>query len=90
MLVLIVYDIHDDRLRYRIAELLKDEGLIRIQKSAFIGSLTPQERRDLVQRLSRLPLSSSDRIDLFPICDRDLKLHVKVTIYGVTEKVVNS
>jgi CRISPR-associated protein Cas2 len=47
LIVLIIYDISDDRLRYRIAEILKDQGLTRIQRSAFIGELTPQERDDL-------------------------------------------
>ncbi|MCD6487636.1 MAG: CRISPR-associated endonuclease Cas2 [Desulfurococcales archaeon] len=85
-----VYDIHDNNLRNKIAEILKDNGLVRIQKSAFIGNLTPQERLDLVERLHRLPLSSRDRIDLFPICERDLKLHLRVTIDGVSKEVVNS
>ncbi len=90
MLVLIVYDISDNGLRSRISEILKDHGLTRIQRSAFIGQLTPQERMDLVERLRRLPLDPNDRIDFFPICDRDLKLHVKVTRHGVSGKVVES
>jgi CRISPR-associated protein Cas2 len=81
--VLIVYDITDNGLRSRIAEILKDHGLIRIQKSAFIGDLTPQERDMLVEKLRRLPLGVRDRIDFFPICIRDLKQHVKVSREGV-------
>jgi len=62
-----------------VAELLKDMDLTRIQKSAFTGPLTSQERDDLAYRLSRLPLGDRDRVDLFPVCDRDLKVHVAVT-----------
>jgi len=79
LIVLIVYDISDNGLRNKLAEILKDHGLIRIQRSAFIGELTIQERSDLVQKIKRLPLDRNDRVDFFPICIRDLKLHVVVT-----------
>jgi len=61
LIVLIVYDITDNGLRTKIAEILKDHGLTRIQKSAFIGELTPQEREVLAEKLKRLPLSERDR-----------------------------
>lgn len=83
MIVLVVYDITSNSLRYKVSEILKDLGLSRIQKSAFIGELTPQERDDLAERLKRLPLGDNDRIDLFPICIRDLKQHVMVYRGGV-------
>lgn len=83
MKVLVVYDISSDSLRLRIAEILKDFGLRRIQRSAFIGELTGEERKDLEKVLSRLRLDPSDRIDLFPICERDLKLHTWISSEGV-------
>jgi|GEM_PF-1034422 len=76
--VLVVYDITEDSLRLKIAEILKDLGLVRIQKSAFIGEMTSQEREDMEEVLRRLDLSPSDRIDVFPICDRDLKMHAHI------------
>ena len=86
MKTLVVYDIKSDKLRSKIAEILKDWGLTRIQYSAFIGELTPQERKDLAEYLKRLKLSSRDKIDIFPICVKDLKLHIRVvkgeTIHG--------
>lgn len=78
MKTLVVYDISDTRLRTKVADILKDWGLTRIQLSAFMGELTPQERGDLAEYLKRLPLSERDRIDIFPICERDLKLHIRV------------
>ncbi len=76
--VLVVYDITEDSLRMRIAEILKDLGLVRIQKSAFIGEMTSQEREDMEEVLRRQNLGPSDRIDIFPICDRDLKMHTHI------------
>jgi len=78
LITLVVYDISDTKLRNKVAEILKDWGLKRIQYSAFIGDLTSQERRDLAEFLRRLKLSERDKIDIFPICIRDLKLHIRV------------
>ncbi len=83
MKVLVVYDITDDGLRNKIAEILKDFGLTRIQKSAFIGHLSSQERRNLEKILSRKALGKNDRIDIFPICDRDLKVHARIKPGGI-------
>ncbi|ACB07181.1 CRISPR-associated endonuclease Cas2 [Candidatus Korarchaeum cryptofilum] len=76
--VLVVYDITDDSLRLKVAEILKDLGLFRIQKSAFIGEMTSQERENMEEILRRQNLGPSDRIDVFPICDRDLKMHSQI------------
>jgi len=83
MKVLVVYDITDNNLRSKVADILKDFGLVRIQKSAFIGYLTSEERKDLEKILSRKNLQANDRIDIFPICDRDLKLHSRIKHDGV-------
>ena len=83
MKVLVVYDIANDSLRNKIADILKDFGLTRIQKSAFIGYLTSEERKDLEKILSRKNLQKNDRIDIFPICDRDLKFHSRIGYDGV-------
>ncbi|ADC65990.1 CRISPR-associated protein Cas2 [Ferroglobus placidus DSM 10642] len=83
MKVLVVYDIANDSLRNKIAEILKDFGLKRIQKSAFIGFLTSEERKDLERVLSRKSLEGNDRIDIFPICDRDLRFHSRIKHDGV-------
>ena len=83
MKVLVVYDITNDSLRNKIADILKDFGLVRIQKSAFIGYLTSEERKDLEKILSRKSLEGNDRIDIFPICDRDLKFHSRIRHDGI-------
>jgi len=83
MKVLVVYDITDDSLRNKIAEILKDFGLFRIQKSAFIGVLSSEERKDLEKILSRKNLDKNDRIDVFPICERDLRVHSRIKSDGI-------
>ena len=43
---LVIYDITDDNLRNRVSEVCKDFGLMRIQKSAFLGPQVSSRRRE--------------------------------------------
>ncbi len=43
----VVYDIPDDRLRTKVADVLKDFGLERLQKSVFFGRLTRNRVEEL-------------------------------------------
>lgn len=36
----VFYDIPDDRIRLKVADALKDYGLLRLQKSVFVGQLS--------------------------------------------------
>ena len=40
MLYWVIYDVSDDKKRGKIARQCKDAGLIRAQRSAFLGNLT--------------------------------------------------
>lgn len=68
MLTLIIYDITDDELRNRIASFLKSKGLKRIQKSAFIGELTNNERINVEAGL-KLLVKNYERVNIqiFPL-----------------------
>lgn len=74
MRLLVIYDIGDDGLRVRAAELLKDFGLERVQYSAFAGDLT-RNRRDMLEIRVEGLLSSdqrrrpTDRVYVLPTCD---------------------
>ncbi len=52
--LLVIYDISDDELRLKVADFLKAQGLKRIQKSAFIGYVTPSTIRNIEAGLRRL------------------------------------
>ncbi len=71
MRCLVVYDIPDDRVRTKVADACLDYGLDRIQYSAFLGTLTPTHRRELMKRLRRLLGRKPGKIQLFPLCERD-------------------
>jgi len=63
--VVLLYDIEEDRLRARIADVCIDYGLERIQFSAFFGKLNRNRRQELGDE--------SGRIRIIPVCEQDLK-----------------
>jgi CRISPR-associated protein Cas2 len=72
MKLLVIYDITDDNLRVRAAELLKDFGLVRVQYSAFAGDLTKNRREMLDIRVDALLQDArrepTDRVYVLPMC----------------------
>ena len=78
MQTLVIYDIPDDRLRYRISEVCKDYGLGRIQYSTFRGALNHNRREELEQRIRRVLGREEGNVQLFPICDKDLRLRSEI------------
>ena len=52
--LVVFYDIGDDRRRLRVARLLESLGLVRVQRSVFIGRGGFAKARDVVRAASRL------------------------------------
>ncbi len=76
----VVYDIPNDRIRYRIANACKDYGLERIQFSAFSGWLNANKREELFLRLRRELGEHPGKILVLPVCEKDLKAMREVVI----------
>ena len=45
-----VYDITDNSTRSSVIHILKNQGFSRIQKSVFCGSLSGQNKKDLIKK----------------------------------------
>jgi len=73
MQTLVVYDIPNDRIRGKIADVCLDYGLDRIQWSAFLGDLARTHQEELWQKLSHVLGKQPGNIQLFPICENDWK-----------------
>lgn len=72
MYTLIIYDITDDEIRLKVAEACKEIGLARIQKSAFLGIIDSQKRKNLKIKLKRILGSGKGNIQFFTICEADM------------------
>jgi len=68
----LIYDIEDDKLRNRAADICFNYGLDRIQFSAFFGKLNRNRRQELCLRLQRELGAKSARIRIIPVCQHDL------------------
>ena len=68
MKVLIIYDITEDNLRNRVAEYLKAQGFIRVQKSAFIGDTTREGLKHIRYKLERMIRNHRANIQFYPLC----------------------
>jgi CRISPR-associated protein Cas2 len=71
--VVLLYDIEEDRLRARIADVCIAYGLERIQFSAFFGKLNRNRRQELALKLQNELGDESGRIRIIPVCEQDLK-----------------
>jgi len=78
MYYLVIYDIPDDRLRTKVADICLDYGLDRIQYSAFVGQLTQGQCRELVKRLRRQVGTCAVNIWIFPLCREDWASRVEI------------
>jgi CRISPR-associated protein Cas2 len=66
-----MYDIEDDRIRYRISEACLDFGLERIQFSVFRGKLNRNKREELLERLTEELGEEPRKILIQPVCEED-------------------
>ena len=66
-LIVVSYDIPDDRRRLRLANALKDFG-VRVQYSVFECHLQPDELEKLRQRLEPLVAPQADNVRLYRFC----------------------
>jgi CRISPR-associated protein Cas2 len=68
---LLVYDIPDDSIRTRVADVCLDYGLDRIQYSAFLGDLEKTHQEELMIKLAKRLGKQPGNIQLFPLCETD-------------------
>ncbi|HEU4964473.1 MAG TPA: CRISPR-associated endonuclease Cas2 [Bacilli bacterium] len=73
MLLLVIYDVENDRTRVKVSEACKDYGLSRVQYSAFQGNLSPNRMQELYFRLKTTLGVDTGNILMFPLCDKDAK-----------------
>ncbi|MBN2093054.1 CRISPR-associated endonuclease Cas2 [candidate division KSB1 bacterium] len=78
MLIIISYDIEDDRIRTRVANKLKDFGP-RVQFSVFEADINAEELKRLEKLLDKTQLAKNDSIRVYQICET---CKTKIKIWG--------
>ena len=72
LLTFIVYDITDDKIRLKIADVCKDYGLDHIQYSVFSGSLDSTRRNEMFARLDDTLGNNQGKVLMLQICEKDV------------------
>ena len=88
VLVWIVYDISEDKIRSKVAKKCKKFGLYRVQKSVFLGKLESSRFDELGEECLEMIDEDTDSVYLFPICQEDFR-KVRVLGQGFDRKLVN-
>ena len=79
MKTLVIFDITEDKLRNKIGEVCKDNGLMRIQKSAFEGKINLVRREKLIKDLRKTVFRKRDlSVIIYEICDKDYKRRIEI------------
>jgi CRISPR-associated protein Cas2 len=88
VLVWIVYDIVEDKTRTKVAKQCKKFGLVRVQKSVFLGKLESNRFDELGEKCLELIDEDTDSVYLFPFCQEDFR-RINVLGQGFDKKLVN-
>ncbi len=65
-----VYDITENSVREAVINVLKDAGLVRIQKSVFCGQLSGQQKKDLIEKIKTIISHDEDSFYLMMSCNQ--------------------
>ncbi|MEM0370910.1 MAG: CRISPR-associated endonuclease Cas2 [Pyrobaculum sp.] len=78
MYVLVVYDITENDVRNRVADILRSFGLERIQKSVFLGRLPPALVKELEEKLRKATRGADADVAIFRIDRRVVDTMVRI------------
>jgi CRISPR-associated protein Cas2 len=71
MRCLLIYDIPNDRIRTKVADLCLDYGLDRFQYSAFMGNISRNLQEELALKIRQKMGKHDGNVQLIPICAKD-------------------
>lgn len=79
LLVWVIYDITENKVRQKVSDRCKSYGLYRVQKSVFLGDLNTNERDSLGVECEELIDIDRDSVYIFPMDEQSFK---KVQLIG--------
>ena len=73
MLVWVVYDIVENKIRKKVSDSCKNIGLYRVQKSVFLGELNANKRDSLALQCEELIDKDVDSVYIFPMDEQSFR-----------------
>lgn len=71
MLVWVIYDISDNKIRSKVSKACKEAGLYRVQKSVFLGSIESNRMDEIAIFCTDIIDQKKDSVYIFPFCQED-------------------
>ncbi len=73
MIIWVLYDIQNNKVRNKIAKICKRYGLYRVQKSVFLGNIEDVQKKSLALEIEELIDTENDSVYIFPMNKKELK-----------------
>jgi len=72
-IVWVVYDIAENKARTKVSNACINSGLYRVQKSVFLGTLSPNEQDELALKCGEIIDPNVDSVYIFPMDQQSFK-----------------
>lgn len=86
MLTFVLYDISDNKIRNKVADICLDYGLQRVQLSTFEGFLSNARRVELARRLREMLRGKEGEVQVITSCKMDRSGHLRISSRGIEKK----
>jgi CRISPR-associated protein Cas2 len=73
MIVWVLYDIKDDKVRTKVAKYCKQTGLLRVQYSVFLGTIDENDKDTLELQIESIIDKTTDSVYIFPMNKTELQ-----------------
>jgi CRISPR-associated protein Cas2 len=76
--IVLIYDIPNNRVRAKVADICLDYGLERIQFSAFTGDLRRVHQEEILAKMRQRLGKRPGKILLLPCCEKDWQARLEI------------
>ncbi len=73
MIIWVLYDIQNTKVRNKVAKICKKYGLYRVQKSVFLGTIEDAQKEALSVEIEDLIDQDNDSVYIFPMNKSELR-----------------
>ena len=87
-LILIIYDISDNKVRNNIVRIAREYGLYRVQKSVFFGNINNNKMDEIILESKKVINFQADSVYIFPMCEKDFKKAKKTNGWKILKNML--
>lgn len=73
MIIWVLYDIKNDKVRNKVSKFCEQSGLYRVQYSVFLGNITDNDKDTLQLQIEEIINTETDSVYIFPMNKTELR-----------------